>query len=264
MPTKEPRYTADNCKCSYQLNWTLTLFWKEPAIPEDDWIAQLSEAVEKDGVRILEYREKEPLTSQFLLSTKSSVTPSKIVWSLKGRLQHEIRKQCPRAFKGNFSIKSVGDIKSADLEAYLDSQLTRHATADAQALALLEQYQIDNASDDLDAPRMSSHGEIMHNLHLVLVNDGRFSSVSDEGHASKHSIITRTAEKKGHLLAKARILADHIHLMVGCGITESPEEVALAYMNNIAYAHEMRPVLQFGFFAGTFSTYDIGAIRNAL
>ena len=82
--------------------------------------------------------------------------------------------------------------------------------------------------------------------------------------ASRHSTIARTAAKKEHLLAKARILADHIHLIVGCGITESSEDVALAYMNNIAYAQDMRPVLQFGFFAGTFGAYDIGAIRNAL
>jgi REP element-mobilizing transposase RayT len=101
-------------------------------------------------------------------------------------------------------------------------------------------------------------------LHLVLVNEGRFRVVDEERIASLHSTITRTARKRKHLLAEARILADHIHLMIGCGIEESPSNVALAYMNNISFAEDMRPVLQSGFYAGTFGNYDLGAIRNAL
>ncbi len=32
------------------------------------------------------------------------------------------------------------------------------------------------------------------------------------------------------------ILTDHVHLTIGCGLNESPEEVALSYLNNLAHA----------------------------
>jgi len=41
-------------------------------------------------------------------------------------------------------------------------------------------------------------------------------------------------------------------------------DVALGYMNNIAYGYGMVPLFQSGFYAGTFGEYDLGAIRQAL
>ena len=38
--------------------------------------------------------------------------------------------------------------------------------------------------------------------------------------------------------------------------------VAIGYMNNLGFAHGMKPLLQFGFFVGTFGEYDSGAIRR--
>ena len=68
----------------------------------------------------------------------------------------------------------------------------------------------------------------------------------------------------GHLLARAGILSDHVHLALGCGIEESPLQVALGYLNNLAYAQGMTAVYQFGFYVGTFGEYDWGAIRRHL
>ena len=45
-------------------------------------------------------------------------------------------------------------------------------------------------------------------------------------------------------------------------VAESPEEIALAYMNNLAFAHGMRPVYQFGYYVGTFGEYDMAAVRR--
>ena len=60
------------------------------------------------------------------------------------------------------------------------------------------------------------------------------------------------------------MFADHVHLAVGTGMEESPQDVALAYMNNIAFLHGMRPVLQCGYYAGTFGEYNLEAIRRRL
>jgi hypothetical protein len=72
------------------------------------------------------------------------------------------------------------------------------------------------------------------------------------------------AKKKAHRLSRAAILADHVHLTVGCANAESPETVALAYMNNIAHAHNMEPIFTNSYYAGTFGEYDMDAIRRSL
>jgi hypothetical protein len=53
-------------------------------------------------------------------------------------------------------------------------------------------------------------------------------------------------------------------LELGCGLEDSPLEVALSYVNNLAYTQGMKPVYQFGFYVGTFGEYDLGAIRRHL
>lgn len=61
--------------------------------------------------------------------------------------------------------------------------------------------------------------------------------------------------------AAAYQLPDHLHLTMGCPIGRSPEQVALAYMNNCAYACGMKAVFQFSYFVGTIGEYDRGAVR---
>jgi hypothetical protein len=77
-------------------------------------------------------------------------------------------------------------------------------------------------------------------------------------------MLERIARKKRHLLTRVGLLVDHVHLTLGCGIEESPLEVGLGYLDNLAYAHGMRPLFQFGFYAGTFGPYDMNAVRRKL
>jgi hypothetical protein len=62
------------------------------------------------------------------------------------------------------------------------------------------------------------------------------------------------------LLSRAGILADHIHLAIGCPIEVAPCDIALSFLNNLAFAHGMKPVFQFGAFVGTFGEYHQGAV----
>jgi hypothetical protein len=40
--------------------------------------------------------------------------------------------------------------------------------------------------------------------------------------------------------------------------------VGLSYLNNLAFAHGMRPLYQFGFYLGTFGPFDMNAVRRNL
>ena len=75
-----------------------------------------------------------------------------------------------------------------------------------------------------------------------------------------HSGILAVADKRGHLLSRGAVLPDHVHLLLGCPLEVSPEEVAMCYLNNLAFLLGMRPWFQFEYYVGTLGEYDRGAI----
>jgi len=87
---------------------------------------------------------------------------------------------------------------------------------------------------------------------------GRNSPDNDTRYAPKGG------EEEGTSAVANCLLADHLHVTIGSGYSQSPEEVSLSYLNNLAYAHGMKAMYQFSYFVGTFGEYDLGAIRRRL
>jgi len=92
----------------------------------------------------------------------------------------------------------------------------------------------------------------------------RFHRVSSQlsDHFRRHSI--KSCAKHNWRLSRIGLLSNHLHILVGPAVDDSPNEVALAFLNNMAYAQGMKPLFRFSFFAGTFGEYDRGAIWNAM
>jgi REP element-mobilizing transposase RayT len=255
-----PLYTAATCSNpAYQLDWSYSLFWR--AMPTGfSWLDDLKELSEKDHIRILKHRFQEPHVSQFLISTRPAVAPLIIAQRVKGRLQHLLRQTASKPFRRNYALRSIGSTRRAKLEEYLANQLDHHPVADERVAESLKKHQIHQPQIDLSNPRTTSHAEYWYNLHLVIVNEGRHREVRDEILGRIRDMVLGASRAKGHLLSRAAIVPDHIHLAVGCNLAESPEEVALSYMNNLSYALGMKPVFKFSYYAGTFSEYDLGVI----
>ncbi len=70
----------------------------------------------------------------------------------------------------------------------------------------------------------------------------------------------RIAAKKGHAIARLALLTDHLHLALRGNIEQSPQEIALGFQNNLAFMLGQVRIWNDGFYAGTFSEYDFGAI----
>ena len=89
----------------------------------------------------------------------------------------------------------------------------------------------------------------------------------EEPNVSKFLISTRPAVAP--LLIAQRVMSlgslvpDHIHLTLGCQLEDSPEQIALSYMNNLAYVCGMKAVFKFSYFVGTFGEYDLGVIPRS-
>ncbi len=255
----EPIYTAESCSAAYQLDWSYTLFWHDP--PADfDWLEPLRAAIEPDGIRVLQHQFDPPNLSKFLVSTKPGVSPLRIAQRVKGRLQYVVRDRMPRPFRRNYGLRSVGSTRREKLERYLESQLEHHRMADPRVQQRLRDYQICQADVDLSQPQRTTHALYWYNLHLVFVHDGRHMEIRHEVLQSLRAMILKASQAKRHRLSRAAIVPDHIHLTLGCRLEEPPSEVALAYMNNLAYAAGMKPTFKFSYYVGTFSEYDLGVI----
>lgn len=259
MPPPNPIYTSLNCRVAYQLNWSYSLFWNH-APTEFTWLPDLQEACEGDSIWVLQHDFKPPNISQFLISTKPDVAPVLVTQRVKGRLQHLVRRTMPNAFHRNYSIRSLGSTRGPKLDAYLATQLAHHPIADSRVQEQFGQYQIYHPEVDLLAQRKTAHALYSYSLHIVFVAEERYREIRDEVLCAMRDMIESASRSKGHLLSRAALLPDHIHLTVGCQAAETPENVALSYMNNLAYAQNMKPVYMSSYFVGTYGEYDLGVI----
>ncbi len=262
MSELSPIYTAENCHPAYQLNWSLTIFWHQDA-NNIEWFGALQAATEPDGVRVLQHRFVDRHTSQFLISTKPDVSPHALVRSVKGRLQYLVRGNRPKAFQRNYSLRSVGSVTRETVENYVSGQPGRHPMADARVQAIIERNQLCNPHVDLSRPRKGDHAMYWYNLHIVMVHTERFREVREEQLAARRAMIIGVCEKQGYLLSRGGLVSDHVHLTLGCVPSQSPTEIALRFMNNLAYREGMKRIFEFGYYAGTFGEYDLGAIPRA-
>lgn len=258
--TPQAVYSDKNIKVAYQLDWSLTLFWRDPQWP-DDWFESLQQALELDGIRLLKHRFSEPHISLFLISTKPDVLPTNIPRRVKGRLQHLLRDRVQKPFQRNYDLRSIGSTTREKLEGYLASQLEHHPQEDRTTHWMLSDMQMVRPDVDLSQSRFTAHGRFWSNLHLVMVNERRWRETSQQNIAHIRAMLIRAAEKKHHLLSRLAILPDHMHLLLGIGMDESPLSVGLSYMNNVVFVYGMQSVLKPSCFIGTFGEYDLGAIQ---
>ena len=166
----------------------------------------------------------------------------------------------PSAFRRNYSLSSVGSTKREKLEAYVAEQIEHHRYADPRFRATLRRFQIVRAEVDLSQSRATSHALYTFNLHIVLETEPGATAWDEPTLQRWYDMILRASQAKGHLLSRASVLPDHIHLLLGCQLGESPEQVALGYLNNLAFACKMKSVFRYSYFVGTFGEYDLGAI----
>ena len=132
-----PIYTRENCSFACPLQWGLTVFWRTPPA-RDDWFAPLDTALASDGIRLLGHRFESPDVSQFAISTQPQVTPLLIVQRVKGRLQHLVRDEWPKAFRGNYSLRSFGKTTREAVENYVAGQVDHHPMADPRGNEVMQ------------------------------------------------------------------------------------------------------------------------------
>ena len=201
---------------------------------------------------------------QLTFSTTPEVSPLLVAGRAKGRLQHALRQTVP-AFSGfsrKVSVCSVGHNCREDVEAYIASQVEKARFADPSFRALMQEFTVVHEDVDLSKPTESAHGRYWYNLHIVLVTAERYRVVDRPRLTLLRDHSLKIAERKGHTISRLSVMPDHLHIALRGNIQHGPQEIALAFQNNLAYALGQVKIWANSFYVGTFGEYDMWAIRR--
>jgi REP element-mobilizing transposase RayT len=258
------RYTGVNVHIPHKLmlDWTGWLSGGAafpPATPAA--IVATAPAWAGDGLRLDTFRIVGDL-AQILFATTPGVSPTFLAARAKGRLQHALRTaDAPVVFSRKVSVRSVGENTRADIEGYLARQVARGEFADPRFRERMARYTVVSDAVDLAAPTAVEHGRHWYNLHVVLVTADRFRFGADDILAGVRDAALAAAERGGHALKSVAVMPDHVHLALRGNVARSPREIGVEFQNALADVVGCR-AWQDEFYAGTFSEYDVTAIRR--
>ena len=173
-----------------------------------------------------------------------------------------MRSQHPSAFRRNYFIGSVGEANSATLNNYVARQTEKHPMADDRVTARLTALQFHDPAVSIAEERVGNYGKFVYGLQVVVENAGGWNEIRDEVLTASREMIVRASTAKGWRLERIGLLSNHIHVLFGCTVTESPEGVALSLLNNLAHSQGMSPAFRFSYYVGTVGRYDRNAIRR--
>jgi REP element-mobilizing transposase RayT len=250
---------------AYHLRYTWT-GWPSvgsfPAEPVESFFKALAEAWETDGIRYME-RQWCDQHIQFTCSVKPTVSPTLFTSRVKGRLDHALRSSGkPTVFSRKVAFRSIGDNRREDVEAYIANQVTSGQFLDSKFSELLARYTHINPAVHLDTPTAVTRGRYWYNLHVVLVTEQRQRFVDEASWQRIAETCVRVASEQKHLLGSYSIMPEHLHMALRGNVQQSPEAIALGFMNGIADAFGQQPVLRPGYYVGTFGEYEMRAVRR--
>lgn len=260
----QPIYKAENLNPAYHLRYSWTGWPSEgtfPKLPSEKFLASISPAWELDGLRLLESRWA-PDMIQLSFSTKPDVAPVFVAARAKGRLQHALREAgqpCP--FSRKVSLRSVGDNTTQIVTDYISRQVAKSDYVDPRFKDFLSRFTVEYSAVDLSQPTATVSGRYWYNLHLVLVVSDRFPVVAEAALTTIRDRCFVIAAKKGYAVRALSLMPDHLHLALRGNIEQSPQEIALAVQNNLAFALGQNSVWDHNYYVETFGEYDMQAIR---
>jgi REP element-mobilizing transposase RayT len=260
----QPLYESADLRPAYQLRYGWTGWPSQAPFPTDlltQVIPDIAPEWEKDGFRVLESSLAQD-SIQLTLSTRPNVCPVTLAGRVKGRIQHHCRRRAtPVDFSRKLAVRSLGDPTRTEVEAYIRNQVPKEALADDRFQQMLTSFTVINPQVDLSQPTETNSGRYWYNLHLVLVVSERYR-ISDEATLAKiRDTALRICVKKGYAASALAVMPDHLHLAIRGAVTQSPEEIALSFLNNLAHALDRRPWWEAGYYAGTFGEYGMAAVR---
>jgi REP element-mobilizing transposase RayT len=160
-----------------------------------------------------------------------------------------------------FSLRSVGENTSRDLEHYLLEQVNRRGYLDDRFSESLSRY-TKRYVHDMSQSVTTTHGRYWNDIHLVITSNDQYcvshSKVWDELVTSSE----RWTKEQGHFLNSMSLLPDHIHYLIRPALRVSPYEVGSGLIERLNALRSMPNIYRPKFYVGTYGAYSMSAIRN--
>lgn len=261
MPT--PFYTAEHCSTAYRLHYTWT-GWPTAgtSLGDPPDLTRLDDLWRAEGLQRIEGNWTKEFV-QFTFSVAPTIAPIFFTGRVKGRLQHALREAgTPAKFSRKVSFRAIGDNHSAEVQNYIAQQVPKERFVDPRFEQMLLQFTKVSNVDHFQKPLESNSGRYWYNLHFVLVVAGRGHIESKEQLQALDGALEATAAKHQYDLVARSWLLDHVHIGMRGNIAESPSDIALSILNNTAYRIRRSAFWQAGFYVGSFSEYDLNAVRS--
>lgn len=260
----EPIYKKETINPpSYQLRYGWTGWLSDTSFDElpDDVEKAWRKTLEKDGIRVLDL-DADNEKIQCISSIVPGVSPVTFTTRIKGRLQYALKKLAgPVTFSRKVSMRTIGETRNAIVTCYIQNQVRESDYADPDYRKMLKTY-TENAGDvDLSEPQKTRSGRYWYNLHIVLVTRDRFRMRKEHNFQITQEGIEKIAEKHDYKISTYSIMPDHLHLALRGNIQMSPEDIALSFLNNLAFLHDQNAIWEHSYYAGTFGDYDMNLVR---
>ena len=257
-------YRADTTSVAYSLRWSWT-GWPSlgsmPNFTEDDW-RTVADAWDHDGIRLL---ERKCLSDhwQAIVSTKPTIAPSVIVARMKGRIDHRLRsKETPFKFSRKVSLRAIGNNTLADVQDYIRRQVDTAHFYDSDFADDLKQFTRIWEDESIPAPIEVSSGRYWYKLHLVFVIERRHRIRNIGFLGELFEACLAIALDRGYRLEGISVMPDHLHLCLCGAVTESPETIALSYMNESCRRLGALGLWVPSYYVGTTGAYNMNAVRG--
>jgi len=261
----EPLYRPADPRPAYQLRYGWTGWSSSAPFPDGllhHVLPDIAPEWEGDGLRVLESSQS-ATQIQLTLSATPQVAPVTLAARVKGRLQHHCRRRgSPLNFSRKLAVRSLGEPTRGQVDAYVRNQVPNEPLADERFRELLTAFTVTDPRVDLSRPTESNSGRYWYNLHLVLVTRQRYRIGEAATLATIRDTSLRICAKKGYAPSTLAVLPDHLHLALRGAVAQSPEEIALSFLNNLAHVLGRRPWWEAGYYAGTFGEYSMSAVRR--
>ena len=259
------RYSTHNLHPPHDIHYSWT-GWPSgsgfPAVPAADLIADLTCDLKSDALEL----ESHTWTSgaiHLTVAASPDVAPVRVAQRLKGRLDHVLRSRgAPVSFSRKVSLRAIGHNRTPVVEGYVRDQLKHVELADPRYRELLASVTVNDATVDLSAPAISSHGRYWYSLHVVFVVAGRYR-VGEQGFLERlRERVMDIAKQLGCALKRVAVMPDHMHLALRGDPKLSPGAIAVELQEATAEVAGCR-LWEEGFYVGTFGDYDYGAVKGA-
>ena len=182
---------------------------------------------------VLGYRHPSAAEYEFLIRTTPDLDASAISDLIKGHTQYELRRSMPKALKRNYRIETLQTRSLSQYTATVELMMTTHS-----------------GDGVVDQTQKGWHGLYQNNFVFEF-----FVASRRRWNRTKLVAMVRGAcQKKRWSLAKVGCDEERLIVIAGVDLTTSPRDAGMSLMNNLAYAHDNRPVL-----ADHWSVYSTGS-----